>query len=776
MSYYDNNGVEVHYLSGITWYHIDLQRGLWSISPVSQKFNDDWTWTIKLLWNATTPHDGMMGPCGCDSLRLKEGTNLLLYHGDTLLTYGRVVSVKPEDSSSADEITFECRGPWDFLNNDGAISGRRCYNLGDPSDEDYDATRENLTVGDIIKDLFETYYPGSYFTDDPNDLFQNDLPDLDVIPSKVTYTCQMIGGCIIQLLSEYMPHYKTTWVYNEAGWCLVFWNTRELEAIDIYSTDMVPGAMSSLSFSYSLTGVYSAVAIYGAREQAEILDERTGGGGDIDPDWDAAYEVGWTQELADANPDTYGRVWTCYQLSQGGVMEGRLACEEGLKAWVKIGDIWYPSTVSSIERSSGKIVFSVAKVYSNAGVLTERDFKVRYATKGNNVAARYPTVGFEGKAWEEVGIERCRNEYDEDYGYQVIHGKTTKTTTGYITDRFLSATRGKLIGATLVIGEDEYVITDNGWWTIVCAELATVETASGTSYSIVLKHDTSTMATLAEALHGEVSERNYSGSLDVIGIDLSKYALGKKVNLFGFGTGDVGDEVNRDWETIGAVISAVTVDFMSEITSLELSSLTSIGANLEYNELKRRLYESTQIAENEIQIARLNASTGGGDAGGGGGGETSSLPDHKHAASGDGGPLDHELTMWADSHETDYVGELDMEFDEEDEKWHAAGALGDHQHTGTGDGGELNTGLTMWSDGAKHAILQMGYLDHGSGSSFGAAPLDHRHYGSSQSGSGGPLVSATTEVSDGTRTKPTYWKYYEDDEAMYAYAAFWWSD
>jgi hypothetical protein len=628
---------KLYYWTGISWSELDLGDGTYDFGPIRHAYSDDMSVTVthNVAFDTASPWT--------------EGTRIKIEESGTLRFEGIVETVHPVRDNQTDEIQYTCKGLFAEANDVTFLksgSARVAYNVKDPTDPDYDATREDKTVGDILEDVLDTMsadLPWTYYTDDKASLTDNDLSDLATVPGKMVFNGESVPSIIFRILSEYLPYYKTYFDEVAGDWSLVFIDTRtELDTITLTRSDMNENNLSD-AFNWNRTGVYSAVEIQGDWELIEDADIRDPSGStDITALWNTDYQASWTEELAAQNPDTWGQVFREYQLPNAPVLESRLSADcNWFLVFERVAGGYYSLPVEIMDVATGK--FRTKYAMQDGG--TERKFWLRYAYRSGRITGREPNAGYSGSAYSVTGIERVEYIIDEDYKKMTINGETSHQGINSIIDRRLGATPGKLLqgGAELVLDGSNYgAITANGYYTIEATDLSGTY-ASGLDYSIILQDDSTVIDDLATALHGEVSERNFSGSIVIDAAAMGTYKLGNQVNLSGWS--------NSDWSSLRAVIQSVTTDPWTEQTTLELASLSSIGANRSYQQLKESLWLHAQTEENEIQIGRLARASNAmsNDAGGiADEGDATDTQDHRHNASGDGGWLHRTITKIED--------------------------------------------------------------------------------------------------------------------------------
>jgi len=631
-------GYLLQYYNDPSWVTLDMTTGTWDFTPVKHRYRDDITVTV-------------IQDAPIDTAPLPEGTRFRIAVSGTLIFEGVCVDHEFSLDPGQEGWNYQCAGLLEeatdvYFAKDGSY--RVAYNVGDPSSPDYDEDREGLTVGEILEDVLDTMsasLPWTYYTDDESDLSKDALPGLDTNPGKVVFTRQSVAEIIQSFASRFEPTRAIRFKATSTTWTIVFQDTRATttKAISRSNFDLSPLA---LNFRRSRRGVYSAVEIQGAAEQKEIQDVWIPSGTQtITEDWDPTYETGWTEALASANPDTYGRVYRNFELSQNNILQCRLSADAPIIAFFqRDGGILTLLSWENVEASTGKIRFTRPLVYDDEGTLTRYSIWVRYAYRDAPITARFPTSGFSGQAYTDLGLERLKVEYDEDYGKETITGTITKDSTILI-DARLQATPDRLIGAHLFINSvDAGEITDNDYQTITSDNMTGTYTA-GTTYEVVLKDDETSLEEVAERLHEEVSERNVSGSIQLPTDQFSDVELGQDLTFTGYGTTAFD----------GVLVSEVEYDPWSDLTTVGLATLTSLGARLEFQQFKNQLFLLEQTEENEIQLNRQRNCRYG---------ATSSrsydsqeipdeVADHEHSETeGDGGPLKSGTTTITNPGET----------------------------------------------------------------------------------------------------------------------------
>jgi len=617
-------GFLLQYWTGAAWSTLSMQSGDYDISPVRHRYNDDMTLTV---FQDDTVSDTPFA----------EGTRFRVNTTNGLIFEGVAVSVEYSEDPSSYGWMYECAGLLEeatdvIFEKDGSF--RVAYNVGDSSDPDYDEDREGMTVGEILEDVFDTmstFLPWDNYTDDPSNLTKDSLPGLDTNPGKVVFTRQSVAEIIQSFASSKEPTRRVRFKATGSTWTIVFQDTRDTRTVEIDRADMDETPLSYL-FRRSRRGVYSAVKIQGAAEQKERIDSFVIGGTiNMTEDWNPSFEAGWTEALADANPDTYGRVYRNYQLSQDRIMQCRLSSDGPIIAFFqRKGGVLSDLAWETVDFQTGKIRFGRPLVYDDDGVTTRYDFWVRYAYMEDPIEARFPTTNWSGQAYDEIGLERLKAEYDEDYKLITVVGETTGSSGDKLIDKRLQATPDKLVDGSLEVdGTDYGLITANSYQFLVADGSTAI--GSGLSYTITLQDDTDALEEIAERLHEEVSERNTTGTIQPQSMLFDDLELGDDVNFTGFGTDDFD----------GVLVTDIEFNPWEDTTTAGLGTLTSLGARFEYQALKQQLYLLEQTEENQIQADRNKAcrfgSTGGRyddpDV-------LSEVEDHEHTQTeGDGGPL-----------------------------------------------------------------------------------------------------------------------------------------
>jgi hypothetical protein len=619
---------------GGAWTELSMEGGVWDFGPKTDVLGADMS--VDIEWR--TAFDG--------ANTYNETTWFGIDKGTTPWFRGIVKNFSKERASRGDLWTFHCEGLFAIEEKTTWLksgSARFVYNVGDPEDPDYDSDLEDKTVGDIIDDMHtDCSLIWTYFTDDPANLTQDACPDLTVKPQKFAVNGGFVPNVLQALLSQYMPYYKTFWEYSTggSGWALVIVDTRsELTEVKINRDDMDETPLES-RFNFSRDGVFSAVEMQGAKAQTEVLENYTpAGGGDITEDWDVSFEAGWSEALALEFPETYGKVYRCFELSQNNVLPTRLSSSVNNTAWIEIDGIWEGLTLEYIEQATGKFRTKRVVADTSTSPVTQLNMKVRYAYQGSVISSRFPSSGYSGPAWEQTGsgLEAIKYEIDEQYKKITMSGVTTGTSgSGMVLDYFLAATPGKLANeqATLTYGGSVYDITSNYHKWIFGAGLG--NTASGQAYTVTWLDLEADLDALAEALHSEVSGRNFTAPIPIAHSDVTKFKMGIKLNFFGWN--------NAAWETIDGVVVRIETDVWMDSTRMDISSLSNLGVAGEFARLRELRWNHDQTEENEIQIGRLQAAAGSKGAEGEGGG----LSEHDHRGPSSGGFLIPDKTRMDD--------------------------------------------------------------------------------------------------------------------------------
>jgi hypothetical protein len=483
-----------------------------------------------------------------------------------------------------------------------------------------------------------------------------------------------VKACVFRVLGSYMPTWRPRFVWNSGGssWSLVFQDTRALAELVVNVDDMTekPEVVSlnierNISFTrVKIEGDYANV------ERTDIYDPNGDVYGspitDMSDDWDTDLEATWTPEDAEDYPDTYGRVWRCYTLSQDSILQARIGSSTGPMAfaWYSssgLTDSWVLRSIKSYDPSSGAIEFvrPNCRYDDEAAGYVVYPIAVRFAYRGARIVGLHPNADYSGGAATAYSIARTKHIIDEDFKKLSITGIITDEAEDAVIDRLMQATPGKLIGATLTYDGNDYEITANGTYKIV-PDSTSITFAAGDAYTITFQDDSAEIDLLAQELHAELSEIGASGEVRIPTYDPAVYHLGIYLTFNGWPADVVAFLDDVKW-----VVTRITHQPIRQSCVLSLSTLTSMGARHEYALLKDQLLKKALIEEHEIQIGRLRAApTEVSDATDD---EFAGIGDHKHSAVGDGGLLSTTETLWDDETHQDV---LSLVWDTDEEKFY----------------------------------------------------------------------------------------------------------
>ena len=546
-----------------------------------------------------------------------EDAVALLLDGTTLFE-GRIKSSERVASADGEHILYTCAGPRDQADGipfqraiGGTVTARVVYNC--PPEEDlpeagYVANPGvTSTVGEILADILDTMAaalagligdgtPGSGYV-------QADLDALAAVPPKVVLGGESVDEAIRTVL-RHAPDFGYT--VDPSSHKARFVDFRTLAPIEIAG---VGGQVIRHGLDFSTAGCYSACTVQGSYELIDVFEQLT-------PAWSAAYETGWTSELAAKYPDTYGKVWRLFTTTaavlQGGVVMPQRFIGEGdiivLIGFSQLGQSMVTFASATVVDDTKLLLNAFARKWlpsqSKFGAAT---VYARYTYRKARVAGRYPASGHAGTAHSRRGLTRELFLIEEQRGK-----KTIKGTVGYVPlgSRFATfyelARPGQLAGMTVQFNGDgiEHAIADNDVSVVTLEEAPATPIQPNDTFVITAQDDTrkdfeggtlSILEKYAKETLERVMDERFVGRVPLAALDWS-LALGQKVSFTG--TND------PDYESLGATLLAVEHDLARQQTLLTLTSERA-GGVITWGELERQRQRDRDVAEHTIQIHRL---------------------------------------------------------------------------------------------------------------------------------------------------------------------------
>lgn len=156
------------------------------------------------------------------------------------------------------------------------------------------------------------------------------------------------------------------------------------------------------------------------------------------------------------------------------------------------------------------------------------DVKLIYATLGDPITVRWPLSGFEGTCYDDLGMSRTHEEYQEWLAVDRIANQPITTA--------MRLQQGRL---------------------------------------------------LARRVHAQMKDIVYTGTAVLDGLKYAFGALDTRINLAG--VDGAGDPVTTGWEAIGAMVTDVEYNFSDQLTTLQFSSNKQELAGLNMDVEKERL-------------------------------------------------------------------------------------------------------------------------------------------------------------------------------------------
>lgn len=434
---------------------------------------------------------------------------------------------------------------------------RQVFNAKIDTDADfaYEALHD-ATIGAIFKQLFDDLYQALIYTNAANSsttkaYVQTDLDLFTFKPQeKVVFESESMRSAIERVLQQYDPGYRMLFTPGERRWR--FYDSTAATEVDLTLNDYdASNVVLSLEIHRSVKDRYTAVKIFGPQSLTQISPTLDGGG----------------LSLVSSGVLLQNNIGTCCDVEgirQIQIVDSdfwRVAPVLATPVNARIGDFsyiemrtphllgYFPAGTNQIfpgwrliphqsyDPTTG-IISLPADMYiqqydhdpgaGNPNYITPTDLAFTYAYPDAIISTRFPTSGYSGTVYTEIGLERTLWMYDEMLAVGYEFG--TPVT---------SATR------------------------------------------------LAQFAILAERLHAMRSRTIYTGGCTLDGIRYEFCRLNRRVNFPGVDAD--GDPLTTGWEDIGALLTDVEYNFEDMTTTLTFSSDLAEEAGLDIDEMKARL-------------------------------------------------------------------------------------------------------------------------------------------------------------------------------------------
>ena len=459
---------------------------------------------------------------------------------------GRIKRIDLEGVPNAERVVYTCLGlrepAKDVTVHDPTHNFPRVVFNAPQNDDDYDATRSGETVGEIIAWLFDEHAShlrdaGVIAASPATGYDEDELDALDVVPSKVVFDSQDFDAALTDLIS-FQSGYR--FIADPATQTFHFAEVAALpvKTVTYNSADKPLSAI----LKPSTEGRATAVKIYGPRRPINRTVKLSDSG--LTKHWDTDLESSWTWAKCfdPDNAETYGRVFRRFQITD-----------------------------------SSKRRFAHA--------LATPDALDDFPTSFSPQVYRETT----GDTWARVPAE-----FDFDDG---IFTLAQPATTG---DEYAA---GGAACASDICFVHAYLGTP-------LTARAPAEGYEGTAYTepqnpvevmrrfydehFVLAAHTARYEKVAAELLRAYKDIVYAGVVRLGVLDWSIADLGRRLNFTG--RDDEGETITTGFESLGAMLQAVSYDFARGRTELDLSTDASAFVNLRPPRLREL---ETQARRNE---------------------------------------------------------------------------------------------------------------------------------------------------------------------------------
>ncbi len=392
---------------------------------------------------------------------------------------GRIKRADLAGAPNAEHVAYTCLGLRELAKGvwvrDPAHGFPRVVFNAPDDDDDYDASRAGLTVGEMVAWLFDEHAAllraaGAIADAPAAGYVQAELDALDVVPPKVVLDSAHFDDALEALL-RFQPAHRL--VADPATQTFHFREVAALPAKTVtYNSADRP--LSAL-LRPSTEGRATAVEIHGPmRPVNETLCLSTGGLAKL---WNAALEADWTWAKCfdPANGATYGRVYRRFQIADAA--KRRIA--RGLAEAAALGDnaparcpqvyrkaadgawAWVPS---AFDFTSGVLLLAqpatVGDEYAEGAAACAADLRLVYAYLAEPLSVRRPASGYEGTAYTAPAnpVQVVRRFYDEDFVLpaQAAHYENAA-------GQLLAAHKDIVYAGTVRLGVLDWPLADLGW-------------------------------------------------------------------------------------------------------------------------------------------------------------------------------------------------------------------------------------------------------------------------------------------------------------------------
>ncbi|MFO7900721.1 MAG: hypothetical protein R6V58_16875 [Planctomycetota bacterium] len=349
---------------------------------------------------------------------------------------GRVKRVDCDGTPNAERVVYTCLGlrelAKDVTVRDPDYGFPRVVFNAPEDDDDYDADRAEMTVGEMIAWLFDEHDSalravGAIGEAPATGYVSAELDALDVVPTKIVLDSTDFDAGLVELLRRQRGHRVLA---DPDTRTFHFERVADLPAktITYNSTDRPLSAL----LRPSTAGRATAVRIVGPRRPITRTVTLSGGG--LEKHWDPGDEADWTwAKCFDTDlAETYGRVFRRFRISDAskrrmahalpeptGLGDGHPA--RGPQVYRRAVDGAWAPVPADFDLEDGVLLLAqpatTGDQYAEGEAECADDLALVYAYLGDPLSARAPAAGYEGTAYTEPEnpVEVVRRIYDEAF-------------------------------------------------------------------------------------------------------------------------------------------------------------------------------------------------------------------------------------------------------------------------------------------------------------------------------------------------------------------------